>query len=110
MVPWPQPQWMFDPSRRTLFYPDLDEQPDDICQELAASRLAAACVRQFRPEPVTRGYGTSLGDMALIQLAMPPRLPDEDASLDALIPDLLAPGPTDRGAGRSPAGGQEITR
>jgi hypothetical protein len=35
-VPWPHPQWTFDPRRRALFYPDLDDQPEEVLSSLAS--------------------------------------------------------------------------
>lgn len=178
MIPWPHPQWIYEPRRKTIFYPDLQDQRDQILpwaasllgskdlewvqsilvrqapavmahelfhhwrdaagrlttdfwyEELAANRLAIAYMKRFRPElaettrdisehalsahheglspqaqqilgrllapdrgPEKRapGYGITMDEAALIQLAMIPYLLDEDTSPEEVISQLLAP-------------------
>lgn len=30
LLPWHLPQWMYDPQRKTIFYPDIEGQPEEV--------------------------------------------------------------------------------
>ncbi|RCJ42389.1 hypothetical protein A6770_35065 [Nostoc minutum NIES-26] len=36
LLPWHLPQWMYDPKRKAIYYPDLEEQPEEIIPLQAA--------------------------------------------------------------------------